>query len=105
MLRTKDMSILVLTLAAKPRRLFPPWELWECGEVVSVVTFDGKSAMSQQPGCPSNSRTKNTQKQDWFQSENKNFDGKSSFTPQTIPKLSEFRTLADDRSKTKYTKI
>lgn len=46
MLRRKDMSIMPVTLAAAPLKLFPPWkEAWEWGELVSVLTLDGKSAM------------------------------------------------------------
>lgn len=36
------MSIITVTLAAIPLKLLPPWE-W--GELVSVFTLDGKSAM------------------------------------------------------------
>lgn len=46
MLWRKDMSILPVTLAATPLRLFPLWnEPWEWWELVSVLTLDGKSAM------------------------------------------------------------
>lgn len=54
MLRMKAMSTLTVTLAASPRRLLPPWE-W--GELVSVLTLDGKSAMTTEVVCFRNSHT------------------------------------------------